>query len=95
MTTKSIQTTAYLVLIPQHTYAGVLTGIRVDGVFQSRPKLNSRAVAVKLNISLETAIFEQVLPEADIKIVDRRQLMEPMVEVSDPTEPEPEPEVAE
>ncbi len=89
---KSIQTTAYLVLIPQHTYAGTLTGLRVDRVVQSRPKLNSRAIAVKLNISLETAIFEQVLPEVDITIVDRRQLVEPEITVSDPNEPDAEPE---
>lgn len=81
-----IKTSAYLVIIPQHSYAGKLDGISIDRVVRTLPKLNSRSVAVKLNVTMDSKFFEQVLPEVTIRLNDERQLFVPDIDVESPPE---------
>jgi len=87
-----VSATTYLVLEPTHDFSGKATGLRVDRIVQSRPtKLNSRHVAVQLRITIDSSVFEQFLPEVDVSIGGRGELLTPVVDVIPPADPEQTP----
>lgn len=75
--------TFYVVLEPQRRgYDGALMSIKADRITQDRPRtLSTKHVALKLNVDVDEAIFEQFLPEATVTIRDTRDLMVPQVTV--------------
>lgn len=76
-----ISTETYLILIPEHNYAGKTTGIKADRIVARLPKLNSRSIAVKLNVAIDNAVFAQFIPEINIDIDDPREVLVPTVTV--------------
>lgn len=84
-----VETSVYLVLEPQHDYSGRTNGLRVDRMLTTKPtRLNSKHVAFKLNISIDTKAFEAFTPEASIDIEDGRVLITPKVGVAEPEAPD-------
>lgn len=82
-----VTATTFLVLEPTHDYAGKATGLRVDRIVQSKPtKLSAKHVAVQLRITIDSSVFEQFLPEVDVSIGSRGELMTPTVDVVPPAD---------
>ena len=79
----------YLVLQPSHRYDGTVSGIEVDRILRSKPKLRQTEVAVQLHLDIDEHLFEQFLPEVTVQITGERQLVVPEIEVAEqPAEPE-------
>lgn len=83
-----VETSVYLVLEPQHDYRGQVTGIRMDRALTQPPKLNAKHIALKVNIAIDSSVFDQWIPEATLTISDGRVLMTPEVDVEAPIQPE-------
>jgi hypothetical protein len=79
-----LTTSVYLVLEPEHDYRGQTTGMRFDRALVTAPKLSAKHIAIKVNVAIDSKVFDQFIPEATITVADGRILLTPEVGVEAP-----------
>lgn len=76
-----IKTTGFLVLKPEHDYAGKLRSVDIERLTKTKPSLKSTEVAIQLSIIVEERLFEQFLPEVEVTLNSSGKLVTPKVEI--------------
>lgn len=75
----------YLVLTPtfKRWAPREIDGFRVDRMTQGKPSMTSGEMAVRVNLTLDTALFEEHIPELSLVVGERTVIAPPSAEVLD------------
>lgn len=83
---EKLSDSAYLVLTPElHRYYPTrVIGFKITGLRKAKPKLRSGQVAVKINLNMNSSVFEEYIPQVEVEISGTDIIAPPVVEVVDP-----------
>lgn len=77
------RSSVYVVLVPERTWDGRVSEVKVDRLLREVPKLRNTEVAVRLHLDVDERIFEQFLPEVTVAVTGERQLIVPEAEIEE------------